>query len=82
MSDDFYFSNSHSQESHAHQLVDVKFGYKKKSFDISLWSKNIFNEFYAQRGFYFSNMPPAWLEERYTQRGAPRSYGVSVKYKF
>lgn len=82
MSDDFYFSNSHSEKSNAHQLVDIKLGYKKKSFDISFWSKNIFNEYYAQRGFYFSNMPPAWAEERYTQRGTPRTYGVSLKYKF
>jgi len=82
MSDDFYFSNSHNQESSSHQVVDVKIGYSKKSFDIALWSKNIFNEFHAQRGFFFANMPPVWKDERYTQRGAPRTYGMSLKYKF
>ena len=82
MSDDYYFSNSHNQRSHAYQLVDMKLGYRVKNIDISIWSKNIFNEIYSQRGFYFSNMPPNWNEERYTQRSAPRTYGISAKYKF
>ncbi|EQC43889.1 TonB-dependent receptor [Bacteriovorax sp. Seq25_V] len=82
MSDNFYFSNSHSEKSRAYQLVDIKAGYKIKRFSISIWSKNIFNEDYSTRGFFFANRPPDWNDERYTQRGVPRTYGVSLRYTF
>lgn len=82
MSDNYYYSNSHSQKSTPYQLVDLVLGHKFKSLNISVWAKNIFNESYAKRGFYFANMPPNWNDERYTHRGAPRTYGASLKFKF
>ncbi|MFG1487186.1 TonB-dependent receptor plug domain-containing protein [Halobacteriovorax sp. RZ-1] len=81
-SDDFYFSNSHDLKSTAYQLVDTKVGYRYKSLDISIWCKNIFDETYSLRGYYFANMPPAWQNDLYTQKEAPRSYGISASYEF
>ncbi|MFG1504378.1 TonB-dependent receptor [Halobacteriovorax sp. ZH5_bin.2] len=81
-SDDFYFSNSHDLKSTAYQLVDTKVGYRYKSLDISIWCKNIFDETYSLRGYYFANMPPAWQDDLYTQKEAPRSYGISASYEF
>ncbi|MFG1483619.1 TonB-dependent receptor plug domain-containing protein [Halobacteriovorax sp. HFRX-2_2] len=79
---DFYFSNSHDLKSTAYQLVDTKVGYRYKSLDISIWCKNIFDETYSLRGYYFANMPPAWQDDLYTQKEAPRSYGISASYEF
>lgn len=81
-SDDFYFSNSHDLKSRPYQLVDAKIGYRNESLDISIWSKNVFDENYSLRGFYFANMPPTWQDELYTQREAPRSFGITGRYIF
>lgn len=81
-SDDFFYSNSHDNMSEPYQLVDVKIGYRYKGLDIAVWSKNIFDENYSLRGYYFANMPPAWADELYTQREAPRSFGLSALCKF
>ncbi|WP_419168740.1 TonB-dependent receptor [Halobacteriovorax sp.] len=81
-SDDFYFSNSHDLKSRPYQLIDAKIGYRNESLDISIWSKNVFDENYSLRGFYFANMPPTWQDELYTQREAQRSFGITGRYIF
>ncbi|MFG1499024.1 TonB-dependent receptor [Halobacteriovorax sp. XZX-3] len=81
-SDDFYYSNSHDLKSDPYQIVDTKIGYRYKSLDVSIWCKNVFDETYSLRGYYFANMPPTWQDELYTQNEAPRSYGLSLKYEF
>lgn len=77
-SDDFYYSNSHDLRSKPYQLTDIKVGHKSKSLDVSIWCKNIFNENYSNRGYYFANEPPLWQEELYTQRQALRSFGMTM----
>jgi iron complex outermembrane recepter protein len=81
-SDNFYFSNSHDQQSTSYQLIDIKVGFKKGKWDFSIWSKNVFNEYYAQRGYYFSNEPPNWTDKLYVQRGQPRTVGLTAHYLF
>lgn len=80
--DQYYFSNSHDQRAKASQVVDLTAGIKRKSFNFSLWVKNIFNEKTHKRGFFFSNEPPRWTEQLYVHRGAPRVIGVSLRYRF
>lgn len=80
--DNFYFSNSHDKKSHAFIVVNTKINYEKNNIKVSLWGKNIFNENYSNRGYFFSNEPPLWEEKLYIQRASPRTYGIDLSYKF
>jgi hypothetical protein len=44
------------------------------------WIRNIFDERYATRGFYFVNDPVAIEPNLYLQNGDPRQFGVSVEW--
>ncbi len=78
--DEFYFSNSHNQKSTAFELLDLSFNYQMGAFSTSIFVKNLLDRTYAQRGFYFSNEPPTWRTELYTQPEPPRIFGVQISY--
>ena len=39
------------------------------------WGRNVFDEDYAVRGFYFGNEPPLFENQRYVQLGEPQQFG-------
>ena len=80
--DSFYFSDSHTQQSKSYQLYNLKVGYEKDTWSVSLWGNNIFNKQYATRGFFFGLEPPNYEDKLYTQLGSPRHVGVSFDYNF
>jgi hypothetical protein len=48
-----------------------------------LWGRNLTDEDYQIRGFYFGNNPATdWVPESYNQFGEPRVFGLSGKYDF
>ncbi len=50
---------------------------------VSLWGRNIFDERYATRGFYFVNEPPYTQDPTlYTRFGEPRVIGMTVNYRY
>jgi outer membrane receptor protein involved in Fe transport len=63
-------------------LTNLQFGYEAARWSAYLWGRNIFNEVYAVRGFFFGNEPPDFPETRYIQRGDPRQVGVTFHYSF
>jgi outer membrane receptor protein involved in Fe transport len=80
--DEFYFDVSHDQESTAYELVNARLGYEASSWTIQLWARNLFNEDYAVRGFYFGNEPPDFPNTLYTRLGDPRQLGVTFDKRF
>ena len=46
------------------------------------WGKNLLNEKYDQRVFFFGNEDPDYLEKRYEDRAAPRQLGITAAYRF
>lgn len=80
--DNFYFSSSHDQRSNAYQLTHVDFGYRFKRSELKLWVRNVFNENYAIRGFYFGNNPPNYESELYVHNANPRRFGVDFTMRF
>jgi iron complex outermembrane recepter protein len=85
--DEFYFSNSHDQQSSSYELVNSRLTYQASNWDVSLWGRNLSDEDYATRGFYFSNQfgnNPAngYAPETYVQYGEPRVVGISASYTF
>ncbi|MCP4412881.1 MAG: TonB-dependent receptor [Gammaproteobacteria bacterium] len=80
--DDFYYSSSHQQQSNAYQLLNMKVGYETEHWSIYFWGKNISDEIYHVRGFFFGNEPPNWYKKLYTQQGNPRQFGVTGRIFF
>ena len=80
--DGFYFSNSHDRKSEAHTLLNLRAGRAWGDWEASVWARNLLDEYYAVRGFYFSNVPPDWPEQEFRQQGDPRHFGVTIRRQF
>ncbi len=81
--DDYYFDVPPNDErANAYTLTNLKFGYEAENWAVYLWSRNVFDEDYAVRGFYFGNEPPDFENKLYTQLGEPRQVGVNVRWKY
>ncbi len=82
--DAFFFDDSHNERSVAYELVHLTAGYERERWSTSVWIRNLFDEEYAVRGFYFSNDPndPLFLPELFIRLGDPRHYGVTTSYHF
>ena len=81
--DEFFFSASHSEESDAYELLHAAVGYRGDSWSARLWGRNLTDEDYAVRGFFFGNDPRDFYTARpFTQLGEPRQIGVSVEMSF
>lgn len=79
---DFYFDVSHDQKSASYGLANARVGYDSGRWSLQLWARNIFDEAYAVRGFYFGNEPPDFPPALYTRLGDPRQIGVTADFRF
>lgn len=81
--DSFYFSNTHDERAKAQALVHLRLNYQWRNWQLSVFSRNVFNESYATRGFYFGNDPrDEYLDKSYVQYGEPRRIGVTARLSF
>jgi outer membrane receptor protein involved in Fe transport len=80
-SDAFYFDISHNQESSSYRLVNLRIGKEWGRWALSAWGRNIFDEDYATRGFFFGNEPPAFENTLYTKFGDPANFGITLQYR-
>jgi outer membrane receptor protein involved in Fe transport len=80
--DAFYFDVAHDQQSRAYELVNARAGYRAATWTATLWARNLFDEDYAVRGFYFGNEPPDFPNALYTRAGDPRQVGVTFSKEF
>lgn len=85
--DGFYFSANHEEQAEAYTLINARIAYQLNDVELALWAKNLTDATVESRGFYFShdfgNDPrKGYAPEPYTQKGAPRTLGVSASYSF
>jgi outer membrane receptor protein involved in Fe transport len=78
--DAFYFDASHDQRSQPYTLLNLKTGYTRGHWSAYAWARNVTNENYAVRGFYFGLEPPDYPNKLYVQRGDARLVGVTVQW--
>jgi len=84
--DSFFFSNSNrvvpnldDVRSDAYELWNASVGYESAHWSLKLWGRNLTDEDYAVRGFYFGNDPRTGYEPNgWFQLGEPRRYGVTL----
>ena len=81
--DDFYFSDSHNIQSDPYELLNMNLSYSSEKWTLSFWGRNLTNQDYAVRGFFFGefgNDPrKGYAPEPYVQFGEPRMVGVSYE---
>ena len=80
--DDFFFDYGHDQRSESYALMNLRIGREWDALSVTLWARNVLDEEYFVRGFYFGNEPPDFADELYTRLGDPRHYGVTFKYRW
>ncbi len=81
--DAFYYSDSHDSRSDAYATVNAKIGYEAAHWALYLWGRNLTDEHYGVRGFYFGNEPDLdWAPKQYVRYGDPRQLGITFNYDF
>ena len=80
--DKYYFSDSHDFMSDSYSVTNFSVSKVVDDFKISFWAKNIFDERYAVRGFYFGLIPPNYEDQLWISYGDPKQFGVSLEYNF
>lgn len=80
--DAYFFSDSHDQRSESYHLLNARLGYAAETWEVFVWGRNLTDEAFATRGFFFGNEPPDFPDTLYIQRGAPRHYGLTARFKF
>ena len=77
----FFYDYGYDIKSPPYTLTNLKVGRDWGRWSASLWGRNVFDERYFVRGFYFGNEPPDFPNKLYTRLGDPRQYGVTVRYR-
>jgi iron complex outermembrane recepter protein len=83
--DAYFFSNSErfvpvrsDVRSDSYALWHASLGYEADRWSIKLWGRNLTDQDYPVRGFYFGNDPrDGYTARGYFQLGEPRRYGVT-----
>jgi outer membrane receptor protein involved in Fe transport len=82
--DEFYFSDSHDEQSDAYVLWNARIAYAQPGYEVSVYGRNLTDRDTQVRGFGgFGNDPrKEYAEEPYYQYGEPLTYGVEGKLYF
>jgi iron complex outermembrane recepter protein len=78
----YYFDYSHDEKSGSHRVVNLQLGKQWSQWAVHGWVRNLFDEDYFTRGFYFGLEPPGFERGRYTKLADPRHYGLTVSYRY
>ena len=79
---DFYFDVSHDEKSQPYELANLRVGFEADAWTLQAWARNLFDEDYAVRGFYFGNEPPDFPPALYTRYGDPQQVGITLDLRF
>ena len=80
--DEFYFDISNNQKSDSYEVVNLRLGKDWENWSFEVWGRNIFDEDYATRGFFFGNEPPNFTDRLYTKFGDPRTVGATLRFRY
>ena len=77
--DEFYFSDSHSEKSTPYTLLNASAGYRGRDWSVTAWARNLADEDYFVRGYFFGNDPrDGYTDRSFTQLGEPRRFGITA----
>lgn len=77
-----YDSNNQNEARSAFSVVNTSLGYDWGSWTLTLWARNLLDEDYEKRVFFFGNEDPDYIFTRYETRADPRQIGITASYAF
>jgi len=81
--DGFYYSDSHNERSKSVELINASITYLQDDYQVKIWARNLADENYTNRGFYFGNDPrDGYKDKAYTQLSEPLVFGITFDYQF
>jgi len=75
-------SNNQNESRRAFRVVNASVGYAWDRWTFTVWAKNLLDEEYDKRVYFFGNEDPDYIETRYEDRADPRQIGVTAAYRF
>ncbi|MDG1301386.1 MAG: TonB-dependent receptor, partial [Opitutae bacterium] len=82
-SHEYYESNSHNEKRNAFAVVNSSIGYRYENWTFTLWAKNLFDEGYEKRIFYFANNSPGYNDvKRFEDPADPQQFGITANYRW
>lgn len=78
--DEFFFSSGHDQTSDAYELIHARAGFRFANTTVTVFGRNLTDEQYAVRGFFFGNEPPDFPNTQYVRLGDRRQIGVRLDW--
>lgn len=76
---DYYESEGGPERRDAYHVVNASIGHAWQDWRVAFWARNLLDQAYAKRVFYFDNGEGA---RRYESRADPRQVGVTATYSF
>lgn len=80
--DEYFESNEHAEKRDGFMNINTSIGFTKDDWTVSLWVRNLIDEQYTQRVFFFGNEDPTYTPARYESLAPPRQIGVTVRREF
>ncbi len=85
-SDEYYESNNQDNRSERTRSEFAVFngavGYRYDNWTLTLWGRNLFDEEYEKRVFYFGNEGPDYTATRYENPADPQQFGATLNYSW
>lgn len=78
---DYDASTGADREARPAQLVQLRAGRRWEHWEATFWVRNLLDEEYATRGYYFGNEPPYFVPRRYLRLGDPRQAGIGIAWR-
>jgi outer membrane receptor protein involved in Fe transport len=81
--DSYFVSDSHTERAPSYELVNATVGYENERWGVRLWARNLTDEEYVVRGFFFGNDPrDGYTARGFNQLGEPRRVGLTASINF
>lgn len=77
-----YDSNNQNEPRRAFDVLNGSIGYAWREWTFTVWGRNLLDEDYEKRVFFFGNEDPDYVPKRYESRADPRQIGVTASYRF
>lgn len=77
-----YDSNNQDEARGAFNVVNGNIGFSRGHWTLTLWTRNVFDQRYQKRVFFFGNEDPDYTPARYESRADPRQFGATAAFRF
>ena len=78
----YFESNTHHETRSSFAVVNTSAGYRMGDWSFTLWARNLLDQSFENRIFYFGNAGPNFETKRYESPAPPRQIGATLRYSF